>query len=143
MERLWPRKMDLSDIPIFNMMNKRMGWLTQRQQVLAQNIANSDTPNYKPHDLLKQNFSRFLRPSVPRQNMAVTSANHIEPTRRNSEHRSEKSAEVYETSLAGNSVIIEEQLMKVSETQGNYRLATNLYQKHLNMLKSAIGRDGR
>jgi flagellar basal-body rod protein FlgB len=135
--------MDLSDIPIFNMMNKRMGWLTQRQKVLAQNIANSDTPQYKPHDLQKQNFSRFLRPSVPRQNMAVTSANHIEPTRRNSNHRSEQADKVYETALSGNSVIIEEQLMKVSETQGGYRLATNLYQKHLNMLKSAIGRDGR
>ena len=143
MERLGRLNMDLSDIPIFKMMNKRMGWLTQRQQVLAQNIANSDTPHYKPSDLKAQNFSRFLRPSVPRQRMAVTSANHIEPSKRPDNFRSEKSREVYETALSGNSVIVEEQLMKVSETQGGYRLATNLYQKHLNMLKSAIGREGR
>ncbi len=135
--------MDLSDIPIFKMMNKRMGWLTQRQQVLAQNIANSDTPKYKPRDLKSQNFSRFLRPSVPRKQMAVTSANHISPKHKSNDFRSEKSRENYETSLSGNSVIVEEQLMKVSETQGGYRLATNLYKKHLDMLKSAIGREGR
>lgn len=130
--------MSLSDIPIFQLLSKRMGWLTQRQQILAQNIANSDTPNYKPSDLKSQNFSRFLRPSVPRQRMMVTSANHLEPTRASNNYRSQKSRETYETALSGNSVIIEEQLMKVSETQGNYRLAVNLYQKHLNMLKSAI-----
>ncbi|NQU72144.1 MAG: flagellar basal body rod protein FlgB [Rhodospirillales bacterium] len=135
--------MDLSDIPIFKMMNKRMGWLTHRQQILAQNIANSDTPHYKPSDLKSQNFSRFLRPSVPRKQMATTSAHHIAPTHKSSNFRAEKSSGTYETSLSGNSVVVEEQLMKVSETQGGYRLATNLYQKHLNMLKSAIGREGR
>jgi flagellar basal-body rod protein FlgB len=135
--------MDLNEIPIFRMMTKRMGWLTQRQQVLAQNIANSDTPSYKPRDLKKQNFSAFLRPVTPRQQMTMTSARHIAPTERRSDFRSEKSRETYETALSGNAVILEEQLMKVSETQGGYRLATNLYQKHLSMLRSAIGRDGR
>jgi len=135
--------MDLSDIPIFQMMTKRMGWLSKRQQVLAQNIANSDTPDYKPRDLKSQNFANFLRPTTRRQPMALTSTNHIAPTRQTSTYRIEKSAETYETSLSGNSVIIEEQLMKISETQVGYRLAMNLYQKHLNLLKSAIGRDGR
>ena len=42
--------MDLSKIPLFTMLTERMAWLNKRQAVLAQNIANADTPGYKPKD---------------------------------------------------------------------------------------------
>ena len=57
--------MDLNDLGIFSMMTKRMAWLTKRQRVLAHNIANSDTPGYRPYDLKAQNFSKHLRPQGP------------------------------------------------------------------------------
>jgi flagellar basal-body rod protein FlgB len=44
-----------------------------------------------------------------------------------------------ETSPNGNSVVLEEQMAKLSETEISHRLTTNLYKKHLNMLKMAIG----
>ncbi len=135
--------MDLTDLTIFSMMSKRMTWLAKRQQVLAQNIANSDTPKYRPSDLKGQNFGSFLRPTMPRQAMRTTSSGHIEAPRRPPRFRAEKSTDTYETTPSGNAVVIEEQLMKVAETQGGYRLATNLYRKHLKMLKSAIGGQGR
>ena len=122
------------------MMNKRMGWLTQRQETLAQNIANSDTPGYRPHDLKAQNFGRLLTPSAPRQQMRTTSSNHLEALSKPARFRAEKSRETYEATPSGNAVVVEEQLMKVNETQSGYRLATNLYQKHLSMIKMAIGR---
>ncbi len=34
--------MDLSNLKLFQMATKRMDWLSKRQQVLSQNIANSD-----------------------------------------------------------------------------------------------------
>ena len=46
----------------------------------------------------------------------------------------------YETSPNGNAVVLEEQMIKVSELQANYQLAANLYQKNLGMLRTAIGR---
>ena len=39
--------MNLSDIPLFSMMSQRMEWLSQRQQLLAHNVANANTPGYK------------------------------------------------------------------------------------------------
>ncbi len=132
--------MDLSELPLFRMINKRMGWLTQRQRTLAHNIANSDTPGYRPYDLKAQNFSRLLTPSVPRQAMRTTSSAHMEALSRPARYRAEKSRESYEATPSGNAVVIEEQLMKVNETQMGYRLATNLYQKHISMIKMAIGR---
>ena len=43
--------MDLGDIPLFAMLRGRLGYLSQRQQVIAQNVANADTPGFTPTDL--------------------------------------------------------------------------------------------
>lgn len=133
--------MDLNDLPIFAMMTKRMAWLTKRQEVLAQNIANSDTPGFRPSDLMAQNFRGMLGSSSgASMELRQTNSGHIAPTKRPQAFREDKQKETYETSLDGNAVVIEEQLMKVSETQGNYRLATNLYRKHVEMFRAALGR---
>ena len=137
--------MDLTKLTLFSMVTKRMGWLIKRQEVLAHNIANSDTPKYRPHDLKPQTFRKFLKatptPVVHRPEMRLTSAAHLEPTVRPARFRQQDDKDTYEIAPAGNAVILEEQLMKVNETQGNYRLATNLYEKHVGMIKAAIGRD--
>lgn len=134
--------MDLNSLPLFAMMNKRMGWLTRRQEVLAQNIANSDTPGYQPSDLTRQNFRDMLRTSSSTGiDLRTTSGAHIDVSRRTSQFRNSRAKEVYETAPDGNSVVVEEQLMKVSETEGSYRLVTNLYSKHVKMIKIALGKD--
>ena len=43
--------MTLDDIPVFAMLRNRLGYLADRQQMIAQNVANSDTPGYTPRDL--------------------------------------------------------------------------------------------
>ena len=45
----------------------------------------------------------------------------------------------FETTPMGNSVVLEEQMAKVGETGVNYKLATNLYRKHIGMLRMALG----
>jgi flagellar basal-body rod protein FlgB len=73
--------------------------------------------------------------------LTTTQDNHVLPPRETPKFRENKDKETYEVAPAGNAVVIEEQLMKVTETQGDYRLVTTLYQKHLSMLRAAIGRD--
>jgi len=134
--------MDLNSLPIFAMMNKRMGWLTKRQEILAQNIANSDTPGYRPSDLAKQKFRDMLRASSNTSiHLQKTSGAHIDVSRKASQFRNAPTKDTYETAPDGNSVVVEEQLMKVSETEASYRLATNLYSKHVKMIKIALGKD--
>jgi flagellar basal-body rod protein FlgB len=137
------RQMNLDKLPLFGLINRRMNWLTQRHTVLAQNVANADSPGYGPRDLTDQSFRRMLFGGPPRVTMAATSNTHLAAIRRSDEFRSDKTKDFYEAAPSGNAVILEEQLMKVSETQGAYRLATNLYSKHVSMLKQALGRDGR
>ena len=57
--------MDLSKIPIFEAIAKRMSWLGERQTVLAQNVANADTPGFAARDLKAPDFSRLMaQPSL-------------------------------------------------------------------------------
>lgn len=135
--------MDLTKIPLIAMATKRMGWLAQRQEVLSQNIANADTPDYVPLDVKPQSFRKFLQPSAPKMTMTATNAHHLEPLRRKETYRNEKDRETYEVAPSGNAVVLEEQLMKVAESQMDYRMVTNLYRKHVSMIRMAIGRNGR
>ena len=73
--------------------------------------------------------------------MRQTSASHIQVSQQSNLFRADKAMGSYEASIAGNAVVLEEQLMKVAETQGAYNLATNLYRKHVKMLKMAIGQE--
>ena len=126
---------------MFALMGRRMDWLAQRQSLLAHNISNADTPAFRPLDLTKESFRRMLSGTrLETVGMARTSEAHIMPVREPEPFREDKSRDTYETALAGNAVVLEEQLMKVSETQGAYNLATNLYRKHVTMLKMAIGK---
>ena len=48
--------MPLNDITSLAALRTRMQWHHERQRVLAENIANSDTPNFKPRDLVEPRF---------------------------------------------------------------------------------------
>ena len=44
--------MDLNNLTIFQMANKELNYLTERQKVLAANLANSNTPGYVAKEIL-------------------------------------------------------------------------------------------
>jgi flagellar basal-body rod protein FlgB len=74
--------------------------------------------------------------------MAATDADHLRgQKKRISEFGVGEVRSPYETAPNGNSVILEEQLGKMSESSINYRLTTELYKKHIGMLRSALGRN--
>ena len=133
--------MELGDATIFTLIKKRLAWLTRRQEVLGQNIANSDTPDYKPRDLKPFNFKELLRRNANRVNMAVTNKNHL-PGRNSRDNAFSSGVErkPYETAPDGNAVILEEQMAKINQTAISHRLTTSLYNKHLDMVKIALGK---
>ena len=53
--------MPITDIPILSMLRTRMQWHQERQLVLAENIANADTPNYHARDLVPPSFDSALQ----------------------------------------------------------------------------------
>src|SRR3977135_2062690 len=50
--------MSINDLPVLSALRTKMQWHQERQRVLAENISNSDTPNFKPRDLVEPKFDR-------------------------------------------------------------------------------------
>jgi flagellar basal-body rod protein FlgB len=137
--------MDLGKLPLFSMMSQRLAWLGKRQEVLAQNVANADTPGFHARDLKEQTFRDLLGASGAGDvAMARTRANHIAPAGEANGNRAFKAVDPKDAdvSLSGNSVDVEDQMMKVSKTAMDHQLTINLYRKHIAMMKAALGRPG-
>ncbi len=118
-----------------------MAWLTDRQRVLSENIANVNTPNYQANDLKPLNFESELGLSGARLELVSTSPQHLQAPSgfgRDGDASLEHANE--DRTIAGNTVSMEDELMKVSRTGADYQLMTNLYKKQLGMLKEAIGK---
>jgi len=135
--------MDLNKLTLFGLMKGQLGWLGRRQEVLAQNIANSDTPNYKPSDLQAFNFPDMVKRQQMQQGrgFSTTSPMHFAGARTlTSPFAEAQDAAPFETAPTGNAGVLEEQMAKLGETQIQHRLTSELYRKHIGMIKIAIGK---
>ena len=138
--------MTTQNLSLFQGMTAKMGFLHQRQALIAQNIANADTPGYKPRDVSGADFSSVLEAvqrghdnkAAGRVTMASTSAGHV-GTGNKLNLDSKVQRDTYEVSLTGNAVVMEEQLIKSQETSMDLGMMASLYQKNLSMLKMSIG----
>ncbi len=131
--------MDLSKIPIFEAMTRRMAWLGERQSVIAQNVANADTPGFIAKDVKPLDFSKLVHGVSQKLGIATTQPGHIVPVSSAGSFQ-EVAQKGGERAPNGNSVQLEEQMMKISETANDYALTTSLYRNQLGLLKLVLGR---
>ena len=133
--------MELEKLSLFSVVKKRLAWLSRRQEVIAQNIANADTPEYRARDLKPFKFRDLLRSRNTGTGMKVTNASHLRGLgKRAGEFDEGEIRKPFETSPTGNSVVLEEQMAKMNETTIGHRLTTELYKKNLNLIRMALGR---
>ena len=78
----------------------RLRWLDARQRVLAQNVANADTPGYRPSDM--RPFAQAL--AGAQGVMAQTDPRHLAPTR---DARTQRERRVERRSRARRQVAVE------------------------------------
>ena len=133
--------MSINDLPVLSALRTKMQWHQERQRVLAENISNSDTPNFKPRDLVEPKFNSSRASGGPMGSLAMmrTSAAHLAPSGGPSGFAQNTKAG-YETRPAGNAVNLEDEMLKVSANQMDYAAATSLYSRSLGLLKTAIGK---
>jgi flagellar basal-body rod protein FlgB len=128
------------NLNILKMARAKMGWLAQRQEVLANNVANADTPRFIPKDMKALDFKEVLTDTVaPQVRATVTNAQHIVPQTGPDPFKAQNVRRTYESSPDGNAVVLEEQMAKIGEAKGAYDTAASLYQKHVRMIRSALG----
>jgi len=128
--------MPITDIPILSMLRTRMEWHQERQQVLAENVANADTPGYRPRDLLPPNFEQELTASSVA--LARTDPDHLEGDGENLRFASAGGLH-YEVRPGGNAVNHEDEMMKVASNQMDFDAVADLYTRSLALIKLAAG----
>ena len=127
--------MSMTDIPIFSMLRTRMQWHQERQKVLADNVANSETPNFRPHDLAPLKFDR-VGPAAPM--LLVTNTAHQAAS--DSSQSFARTDSGFQIRPAGNAVSLEDEMMKVADNQMDFQAVSGLYTKSLGLLKIAVGK---
>jgi flagellar basal-body rod protein FlgB len=128
--------MDLSRSGPVALAEHRLAWLDSRQRVLAQNVANADTPNYRPRDATP--FSALLSRAVPAAAMAATDARHIAPSAATAQARADRRTS--ERAPNGNAVSLDEQALRIAETDQAHAVAMGLHRKYLGLFRTALGR---
>jgi flagellar basal-body rod protein FlgB len=132
--------MSISDLPVLAALRTKMQWHQERQSVLSENVANSDTPNFKPRDLVapKFNAAGVQTESMGTLPMMRTSASHMTSSGGGADSFDVNKKVGFETRPAGNAVSLEEEMMKVSANQMDYAAVTQLYSKSIGLLKTAL-----
>ncbi|MBP0446236.1 flagellar biosynthesis protein FlgB [Roseomonas sp. SSH11] len=115
----------------------RLRWLDRRQEVLARNIAQADTPGYRTRDIAP--FAQHLRQAGGAQSLARTDPAHRAGTGRAA---GTVAAPAGEISPDGNTVSLDEQAIKVAETDSAHALAMGLHRRWLALYRTALGRNG-
>ncbi|WP_339748780.1 flagellar basal body rod protein FlgB [uncultured Maricaulis sp.] len=133
------------DVPVLGLLTQSMNFHTQRQRVIAENVANANTPGYVAKDLDQNDFQRSLQ-----EQMQARSAPRSEQGRGGVPNLSSPvrqwqpvDAPDSETTVNGNSVVLEEQMVQANENRMAYESALSLYQKSLGLIRTAIRQAGR
>jgi flagellar basal-body rod protein FlgB len=134
--------MAINDLPMLSALRTKMQWHQERQRVLAENISNSDTPNFKPRDLVEPKLDRNGLSTGMMGSLAMmrTSGSHIAASGAADSFDHDHGKSGFQTRPAGNAVNLEDQMLKVSANQMDYAAATSLYSRSLGLLKTAIGK---
>jgi len=128
------------------MLRGRLGYLNERQKIISENVANADTPNYRPHDLKPFSFEAQVKAAASSAGVqAMTQPGHMQaPNARRSLSGSKPiRAADSETTMDGNGVVLEDEMIKMTDARMNYDAAIGFYQKSLGMLRTAIRAPGR
>ncbi|HKM62298.1 MAG TPA: flagellar biosynthesis protein FlgB [Acidisphaera sp.] len=130
--------MNLFQTGVFDLAQRRLDWAERRQTLLAQNIANADTPNYRPSDLPA--FAKTLADNGvgTATQMVQTQPMHMAGTFGPLQPDPNALPDAREPD--GNAVSMDKELGKVADTQTAQTLALNLYGKYASFFRLALGR---
>lgn len=122
------------------MLGTQMRYLTQRQGVLSQNVANIDTPGYTARDLKPLDFKSMAAAAGQQLPMRATSGKHFTQGvgSNNGGYRAQE-MRGFDVSPTDNNVSLDQEMAKISETGAQYQVSSNLYRKFTQLYRSALG----
>ncbi len=133
-------RMSLTDLSLFQALKSKMQWHQVRQSALAENVANADTPSYRAKEIESYSFADHLG----RQNFGLettrTKAGHLSGAMAGGTGKLEEK-DMFEITPSGNNVVLEEQMMKVTENQMDFQAASTLYSRGLGLIRTALAKN--
>ena len=126
---------DASKTGLFALAERKLGWIDARQRVLAQNIANADTPGYQAQDVSP--FSRMV--GMAGVEPVLTNPLHLAGL---SQARGSQQGPTTERAPDGNSVGLEDQMTKVADDETSQAMVGNLWHSYMGMFMTALGHAG-
>jgi flagellar basal-body rod protein FlgB len=158
----------LEDIAVFQVLKAKLDYSAERQRLIAQNVANADTPNYTPSELAPFSFDRSLQqvmglapagrsmiggsPSMTSLGagggasgsgpvtLPLPGPGHILGAA--GPFRSNLKADS-EARVDGNQVVLEDQMAKMTEARVDHDAAIAFYQQSLTLLRTATRAPGK
>jgi flagellar basal-body rod protein FlgB len=131
--------MAITDLPLFSMLRSRMQWHQERQRLLSENVANADTPNFRPRDLAPLQFDR-TGPVLTAIGLERTKPGHFASSEASSSQFQSSRSAGFQVRTSGGGVNLEDEMIKVAANQMDYQAATTLYTRSLGLIKTALGK---
>src|SRR2546427_5363325 len=123
-----------SDSPIFSSLGDLLSWTSKRQQALAANVANMDTPGYHATDY---SFEQELA-SI---DVAVTSSKHITPL--DDAGRARQYDVNTRVKPNGNNVDLEREMTEITKNGLQYITLVQYLNQKIRTLRAAINEGGK
>ena len=128
-------------LPLLSALAEKMKWHQARQGLLAENVANAETPGYQGRDLKAFGFEQHMRSlSTAKIETASTQPMHITVEGSGADGFGPRRMNSFEVTPEGNGVTLEDEMMKVASNQLDYQTITAVYTRSLRLLKTALGK---
>ena len=124
----------MSEFYLFGLSSHRAEWLTARQAVVAENVANANTPTYRAKDVTP--FSEVLETTALQ--MSGTSANHLVASAGRDFGVDETKQKPWDVTHSGNSVSLEQEMLKAGEISRDFTLSTSVAKSFHRMFMSTL-----
>ncbi len=124
----------MEPIYLLSLASRKSSWLAARQATVASNISNANTPGYRAKDLAA--FSDVLNKT--QLTLASTSAGHLAPNGPGPLDEAKTATGAWDVTESGNSVGLEQELLKAGEVNADYSLATSIVKSFHSMLMSVV-----
>lgn len=124
----------MDTVQFFDIAAKQAKWLAIRQNAVSQNIANANTPRYTAVDV--EPFEAVVQKTA--LTLASTSPGHITATPGETMTTRQRKADSWSVVHSGNSVSLEQEMLKAGEIQKRHALNTSLVKSFHRMLLTAV-----
>lgn len=135
--------MGIGEIPLFTALSEKMRWHQSRQSLLAENVANAETPGFRGRDL-KAFSLEDVNEDRSRANVTTVATNPTHFSVSGGEggdgHFQSRTLNSFEITPEGNGVTLEDEMMKVSANQMDFQTVTTIYTRSMQLLRTALGK---